>query len=104
MQFRLRNFKRNIMKLLLNAMLPENPLLLLNLCCPRLIKYWMMFPFKLVGEMNILMEKLGLKTKEGFRRNYLHPAIEMNLIQMTMPDKPNSRNQRYVLCVSERDG
>lgn len=45
---------------------------------------------------NVLMEKLGLKAKEGFRRNYLHPAIEMNLIRMTIPDKPNSRNQRYV--------
>lgn len=43
-----------------------------------------------------LMEKLGLKSKEGFRRNYLHPAIELNLIRMTIPDKPNSRNQRYV--------
>lgn len=45
---------------------------------------------------NALLEKLGLKAKEGFRRNYLHPAIELNLIQMTIPDKPNSRNQRYV--------
>lgn len=45
---------------------------------------------------NALMERLGLKAKEGFRRNYLHPAVEMNLIQMTIPDKPNSRNQRYV--------
>ena len=43
-----------------------------------------------------LMEKLGLKSKEGFRRNYLHPAVELNLIRMTIPDKPNSRNQRYV--------
>ena len=45
---------------------------------------------------NALMEKLGLKSKEGFRRNYLHPAIEQNLIRMTIPDKPNSRNQRYI--------
>lgn len=43
-----------------------------------------------------LMEKLGLKSREGFRRNYLHPAVELNLIRMTIPDKPNSRNQRYV--------
>ena len=43
-----------------------------------------------------LMEKLGLKAKEGFRRNYLHPAIEMNVIRMTIPDKPRSRNQRYI--------
>ncbi len=45
---------------------------------------------------NTLMEKLGLKSKEGFRRNYLRPAIDMKLIRMTIPDKPNSRNQRYV--------
>lgn len=44
----------------------------------------------------VLMEKLGLKSKEGFRRNYLRPAMDMNLIRMTIPDKPNSRNQRYV--------
>ncbi len=43
-----------------------------------------------------LMDKLGLKSKEGFRRNYLRPAIDLNLIRMTIPDKPNSRNQRYV--------
>lgn len=42
-----------------------------------------------------LMEKLGLKSKEGFRRNYLRPAMDKNLICMTIPDKPNSRNQRY---------
>lgn len=45
---------------------------------------------------NDLMKKLGLSSKEGFRRNYLRPAIEMGLIHMTIPDKPNSRNQRYV--------
>ena len=43
-----------------------------------------------------LMEKLELKSKEGFRRNYLRPAIKLNLISMTIPDKPNSKNQRYV--------
>jgi Fic family protein len=43
-----------------------------------------------------LMQKLGLKSKESFRRNYLHPAEELNLIKMTIPDKPSSRNQRYV--------
>ena len=42
------------------------------------------------------MEKVGLKSREGFRKNYLRPAIESNLIRMTIPDKPNSRNQRYV--------
>ena len=42
------------------------------------------------------MEKLGLHAREGFRRNYLRPALDMGLIRMTIPDKPNSRNQRYV--------
>jgi len=42
-----------------------------------------------------LMEKLGLKSREGFRRTYLRPALDMNLIQMTIPEKPNSKNQRY---------
>lgn len=45
---------------------------------------------------NTLMGKLGLNSKEGFRRNYLRPALNMNLIRMTLPDKPNSRNQRYI--------
>lgn len=40
-----------------------------------------------------VMEKLGLKSKEGFRRNYLRPEIDMNFFCMTIPDKPNSRNQ-----------
>ena len=43
-----------------------------------------------------LIEKLGLKSKEGFRRKYLRPAVDMNLICMTIPEKPNSRNQRYL--------
>jgi hypothetical protein len=38
----------------------------------------------------------GLKSKETFRRHYLHPAIKLNLIRMTIPDKPNSKNQRYI--------
>ena len=43
-----------------------------------------------------LMEKLGLKSREGFRKNYLNPAIEMCVIRMTNPDTPRSRNQRYI--------
>jgi hypothetical protein len=43
-----------------------------------------------------LMEKLGLKSRETFRKNYMNPALELGIVQMTIPDKPNSRNQRYV--------
>lgn len=43
-----------------------------------------------------LMEKLGLKARNALRNNYLAPAMELHLVEMTIPDKPNSRNQRYV--------
>lgn len=43
-----------------------------------------------------LMNELGLKSRASFRQNYLVPALELNLIKMTIPDKPNSRNQRYI--------
>ena len=45
---------------------------------------------------NSIMMQLGLKSKETFRKNYMNPAIELGLVQMTLPDKPNSKNQRYV--------
>ncbi len=45
---------------------------------------------------NSIMETLGLKSKETLRKNYINPAMELGLIKMTLPDKPNSRNQRYV--------
>ncbi len=42
-----------------------------------------------------LMQRLSLSHKPTFRKNYLNPAIEQDLIERTVPDKPNSRNQRY---------
>lgn len=46
--------------------------------------------------LTTLMKLLELKSKETVRRNYIHPALELNLVQMTLPDKPQSRNQRYI--------
>ena len=43
-----------------------------------------------------IMDKLGLKSKETFRKNYLTSAMGMHMVEMTIPDKPRSRNQRYV--------
>ena len=42
-----------------------------------------------------LMEKLNLKSRLGFRKNYLQPALGAGLIGMTEPDKPTSKNQKY---------
>lgn len=49
-------------------------------------------PYTAVG----IMELLGLKSRDALRKSYLNPAIEAGLIKMTVPDKPNSKNQRYV--------
>ncbi|MBO5211222.1 MAG: Fic family protein [Clostridia bacterium] len=45
---------------------------------------------------NAILDLLKLKSKETLRKNYLNPAIEDGLVKMTLPDKPNSRNQRYI--------
>lgn len=42
-----------------------------------------------------LMENLNLKNRASFYKNYLQPAIQKNLIEMTLPSKPTSKNQRY---------
>ena len=53
----------------------------------------------LTGEMNPLelQEQLNLADREHFRRSYLKPALECGVIEMTKPDKPNNRSQRYRL-------
>lgn len=43
----------------------------------------------------MIMEKLGLKSRIAFRKNYLNPALEAGLVGMTIPDKPTSKNQMY---------
>ena len=42
-----------------------------------------------------LMERVGLKHRPTFRENYLLPALEQKLIEMTFPEKPNSSKQKY---------
>lgn len=46
------------------------------------------------GEMLAFME-LGNRTK--FRRKYIHPLLEIGILEQTIPDKPNSHNQKYRL-------
>ena len=35
----------------------------------------------------------------SFRQHYLIPPLEKNLVEMTIPDKPNSRLQKYCLTL-----
>ncbi len=45
---------------------------------------------------NELLELLNMKSKEALRKNYLNPALEQGLVEMTVPEKPRSKNQRYI--------
>ncbi len=42
-----------------------------------------------------LMARLGLKSMANFRKVYLMPALALHKIEMTLPDSPSSRTQRY---------
>ena len=43
-----------------------------------------------------LMEKCGLKSKSSFYKHYIGPALENDLIERSIPEKPTSRNQTYI--------
>ena len=42
-----------------------------------------------------LMNLLNMKSRDSFRKNYLLPSIEKNLIKMSLPNTPTSKNQAY---------
>ena len=42
-----------------------------------------------------LMGRLNLRHRPTFRDNYLLPALQLRLVEMTVPEKPNSSRQKY---------
>ena len=44
-----------------------------------------------------LQQALNLRARKNFRLLYLLPALEADVIERTIPDKPNSRLQKYRL-------
>ena len=44
-----------------------------------------------------LQELLSIKNRDYFRTDYLNPAIDQGYVEPTIPDKPNSQNQKYRL-------
>ena len=58
----------------------------------------------LVGEMSRaeLMTCLGLKDEKHFRESYQQVAVNTGLVEMTIPNKPQSRNQKYRLSAMGR--
>ena len=50
-----------------------------------------------------IQEALGLKNTKHVRKTYLLPALQAGLIEVTIPDKPRSKKQRYRLTTAERE-
>lgn len=53
----------------------------------------------IIGDMkrSEIMERLGLKDEKHFREHYQQAGIIAGVIEMTIPEKPNSRLQKYRL-------
>jgi ATP-dependent DNA helicase RecG len=48
------------------------------------------------------MEQLGLRDVNHFKQSYQKAAVRLGLIEMTIPDKPSSRFQKYRLTEKGR--
>lgn len=46
-----------------------------------------------------LQSALGLRDRKSFSERYLKPALNAGLIETAIPDKPNSRLQKYRLTL-----
>ncbi len=59
----------------------------------------------IVGEMTRqeLQNILELSDRMYFLNNYLHPAFKAGVLEMTIPYKPKSRNQRYRLTTMGKE-
>ena len=49
-----------------------------------------------------LQERIGLADRKHFRINYLRPALNAGMIEMTIPDKPTSSKQKYRITENGR--
>jgi ATP-dependent DNA helicase RecG len=45
---------------------------------------------------NEIQEFCGIKSRDYFRKKILNPLLENGKLKMTLPDKPNSKNQKYI--------
>ncbi len=51
---------------------------------------------------NQLIAALGLSHRPTFRQNYIRPALSAGLVEMTLPESPTARNQKYRLTARGR--
>ena len=43
-----------------------------------------------------IMAYLKLKDRRNFYLKYMRPLLDSGKLQMTVPDKPNTKNQKYI--------
>ena len=48
-----------------------------------------------------IAEHCGYKNTKNFTQKYLRPLLDSGVLKMTIPDKPRSRNQKYITVHSE---
>ncbi len=60
---------------------------------PQVVKLLQVLTYAMSREQ--LQRQLGLADRKSFRQAYLQPALEQGLIEMTLPDKPQSKLQQY---------
>ena len=61
----------------------------------------------LLTRQPISMKSLLIETEQTnrgrFMNNYIKPMIELGLIEMTVPDQPNSSKQKYVIGIKGKE-
>lgn len=50
-----------------------------------------------------IMQQFGMSHRTYFRRTYINPLLDDCLLKMMIPDKPTSKNQRYVTTKKGRE-
>ena len=51
---------------------------------------------KIEKSLKEIVEYFGYKDVYKFKNSYINPLLEENKLQMTIPDKPKSKNQKYI--------
>jgi hypothetical protein len=53
--------------------------------------------YEIAQDTKSLMKKMGLSNRTKFKNKYINPLIDEGLLEMTIPDKPNSSLQKYLI-------
>jgi len=51
-------------------------------------------------KLSEIQKRLAVRHRQTFRENYVRPALQRELLEMTLPDRPSSRLQKYRLTAA----